>query len=207
MQKTSTLKIRIDPDRPDKEVIAYAAAIIRNGGIVAFPTETVYGLAANLLDKGAVERLNRVKNRPLDKHFTVHVADLKQVKKLGCRVNGPTNRIIKKFWPGPLTIILTSKAGSKIGFRMPANAVALKLIAASGVPVIAPSANISGKKPPTQAADVLKDLDGKIDLVLDAGRTKVGIESTVLDLTGKVPIVLRVGAVSEKTLLKVINSK
>ncbi len=207
MLKTRTLTIKIDPDSPDRKSIAYAAEVIKNGGIVAFPTETVYGLAVNMLDKSAVERLRRAKKRPGGKYFTVHVADLKMVSKMGCRVTASAKRLIKKFWPGPLTIVISAKSGGKVGFRMPANMVAIELIRVSGVPIIAPSANISGRRPPTKAADVLRDLDGKIDLVLDAGRTKVGMESTVVDITGKTPKVLRPGAISEKELLKVINSK
>jgi L-threonylcarbamoyladenylate synthase len=207
MGSSRTLVIKIDPDKPDKDVIAYASGVIRSGGIVAFPTETVYGLAANLLDDKAIRKLYGIKSRPRGKPFTVHIADARLIKKLGCRINKSAARLIKKFWPGPLTIILRSKGVKSVGFRMPANAVALELISALGVPVVAPSANISGRKPPTDAEGVLKDLDGKIDIVLDAGRTKVGIESTVIDMTVSPPAILREGAVSSKMLRKVLNSR
>ncbi|MFH1189796.1 MAG: L-threonylcarbamoyladenylate synthase [Candidatus Omnitrophota bacterium] len=202
-----TLLVKIDPDKPDKDAIAYAAGIIKGGGIVAFPTETVYGLAANMLDDKAVRRLCRIKSRPRGKPFTVHVADTGAVKKMGCRITREAALLIRKFWPGPLTIILRSKSGVKLGFRMPANAAALRLIRAAGVPVVAPSANLSGGKPPASAREALRDMGGKIDMILDAGRTKVGVESTVIDITSLRPVILREGAISSKTLLKVLCTK
>lgn len=207
MRLNKTLVVKIDPLSPDKDVIAYGANIVRSGGIVAFPTETVYGLAVNLLNDKAIEKLYRIKKRSKGKPFTVHIADLKPIKSMGCCITKKASALIKKFWPGPLTIILKSNDGKKVGFRMPANKTALSLIASSGVSVIAPSANISGEKPPTNASQVLKDLDGKIDMVIDAGRTKVGIESTVIDMTMNPPMVLRHGAISVEKLLKVLNYK
>ncbi|MBU0895573.1 MAG: threonylcarbamoyl-AMP synthase [Candidatus Omnitrophica bacterium] len=207
MNSSNTLLITVDPDMPNKDVIAYAAGIIKSGGIVAFPTETVYGLAANMLDKKAVERLCSIKSRPRGKPFTVHIADTGLIEKMGCRISKKAARLIKKFWPGPLTIILKSKNGRKMGFRMPENTAALRLISASGVPVVAPSANLSGKKPPVSAREALKDMDGKIDMILDAGRTKVGVESTVIDITASRPVILREGAISSKSLLKALGSR
>lgn len=207
MASSGTLVIKIDPDKPDKDVIVYAAGIVRDGGIVAFPTETVYGLAVNLLNDKAIERLYRIKSRSRGKPFTVHIADTRLIKKMGCRITAAADRLIKKFWPGPLTIILRSGGAGSVGFRMPANAAALELIASSGVPVAAPSANISGRRPPTSAKGVLKDLDGKIDIVLDAGHTRVGIESTVIDMTVSPPVILREGAISSKRLRKVLDSR
>jgi len=183
-------------------VLDYAASAIRMGRLVAFPTETVYGIAANRLDRKAIRDLVKAKNRPVSKKFTVHISDLAMIGKMKCRVTKKAKRLIDKFWPGALTIILKSRTGEKIGFRMPANKVALSLIAEAGVPVIAPSANVSGKKPPTNAMQVLKELNGKIDLLLDAGPTDVGIESTVIDLTITPPKVLREGAISLKKLSK-----
>lgn len=207
MNASRTLVIKIDPDKPDKDVIAYAAGVIRSGGIVAFPTETVYGLAANLLDDKAIKKLYRIKSRSRGKPFTVHIADLRPIKKMGCRITGSARRLIKKFWPGPLTIILRSESAGAVGFRMPANAAALELITSSGVPVAAPSANISGRRPPTGAGGVLRDLDGKIDIVLDAGRTKVGVESTVIDMTVSPPVILREGAINSKRLRKALEPR
>lgn len=197
----TTLVIRVDPDNPDPKAIARTARILKKGGLVAFPTETVYGLGANSLDRRAMAALRRVKKRPAGKPFTVHIADGRVIKKMGCRLEKGAAALTKKFWPGPLTIVIKSRAGKRIGFRMPANTIALRLIKASGVPVACPSANISGDAPPVSAEEVLKNLRGKIDVILDGGRTEVGVESTVLDLSGPEPVVLREGAISKEKIL------
>ena len=123
-----------------------------------------------------------------------------------CPLTKEARSLIKKYWPGPLTIILRSRNGKKIGFRMPANKTALELIKRTRVPVVAPSANISGKLPPTSAAEALKYLDGRVDLVIDGGRANVGVESTVVDLSGKTPVILREGAIPARKIFKVINN-
>ncbi len=202
-----TLVVKVDPVNPDADVIAYGAKIIRDGGIVAFPTETVYGLAVNLSNKRAVERLYLVKKRSRGKPFTVHIAGTGLIREMDCRITAKAARLIKRFWPGALTIILSAKDGKKIGFRMPANRVARDLIASSGVPVIAPSANLSGRRPPTNVKDVLRDLDGKIDMIIDSGHTEIRIESTVIDLTTQPPAILREGAISSKRLKKALKPK
>lgn len=204
--KNETLVLKIDPDKPDKRLIAYCAAVVQKGGIVAFPTETVYGLAANLLKKKTLDRLYRAKKRPRSKPFTVHIADTAVIKKMGCDIDRAAKALIARFWPGPLTIILRSKSGKNIGFRMPANKIALELIRRAGVPVVAPSANASGARPPKNAGGVLKTLDGKIDLVLDGGSTKIGVESTVIDLTARPFRILRRGAVKAKDILCAVDS-
>ena len=173
LRRTAVLKI--NAKRPDKRLIAQAAKKLRSGGLVAFPTETVYGLGANLLNKKAIARLYKVKERPKAKPFTVHIERASAIKKLGCEVTKEAKALIDKYWPGPLTIILKCKDGRKIGFRMPDNKVAIELIRESAVPVVAPSANISGAVPPTIASDVLKQLDGRIDILLDAGPAIVGV--------------------------------
>jgi L-threonylcarbamoyladenylate synthase len=202
-----TVLLKVDPERPDKERIAYCAALIRNGALVVFPTETVYGIAANLLDAKATRRLYRIKHRPRTKPFTVHIADIASVKKMGCRLDRKAALLARRFWPGPLTMILKSGAGRKIGFRMPANKVALRLIKKAKVPVVAPSANLSGSPPPRSASDVLDQLGGKIDAVLDAGPTEIGTESTVVDMTSDPPKILREGAISRKEIIETLNSK
>ncbi len=199
-----TIVLKVDPRRPDKGSIKCAAKILRSGGLVGFPTETVYGLGANLLNKEAIEKLYKVKARPKAKPFTVHIESVSSIKKSGYEVTGKVKKLICKYWPGPLTIILKNKIGRKMGFRMPDNIVALELIRESRVPVVAPSANISGEAPPTTASGVLDQLDGRIDMVLDAGPTDVGVESTVVDMTVMPPRVLREGAIGKKELLKVI---
>ena len=197
--------IKINPANPDKRKIAIAAKVIREGGLVVFPTETVYGIAANLLDGKAMERLYRVKARPERKPFTVHISDLKAIRDMGCVITGTAEKLITEFWPGPLTIILKSHKGEKIGFRMPSDKAALELIRASGVPVVAPSANLSGKPPPVTAEEAMADLEGKIDMVIDGGRAEVGLESTVVDLTVDPFKVLRAGAIKEEKLSKALN--
>ena len=197
--------IKIDPVNPDKRKIAIAAKVIREGGLVVFPTETVYGIAANLLDKKAVERLRAVKARPEGKSFTIHISDLKMIRDMGCAITGTAEKLIAEFWPGPLTIILKSHKGDNVGFRMPADKIALELIKASGVPVVAPSANLSGKPAPATAEEAMADLEGKIDMVIDGGRTEVGLESTVVDLTVNPFKVLRTGAIKEEELSKALN--
>ncbi len=211
IRKKSSLKkttiVQIDPDNPSKEAIAGAAEIIRRGGLVAFPTETVYGLAANRNDPVAMAKLSRVKERPADKHYTVHIASVSFIKKMGCKISKPARVLIKKYWPGPLTLVLPSKDGESIGFRMPANKVALELIKKANVPVVAPSANKSGSKPPVKASDVLDGLDGKIDMVLDAGTTKVGVESTVVCMSSIPFKILREGAIKTQELEKVLHNE
>lgn len=200
-----TKVLKIDPDNPEPGLIRSAARLIRSGKLVAFPTETVYGIAAKFSDKKAIERLYRVKGRERGKPFTVHIADTGMIEKMGCRVTRSARRLIDRFWPGPLTVILGSKGGQKTGFRMPANKVALELIKAAGVPVVAPSANISGKAPPTDARGVLSGLGGSIELVIDSGPASVGVESTVVDLTVTPPAVLREGAISAGEIFRVIG--
>jgi L-threonylcarbamoyladenylate synthase len=198
----NTIVLRVDPKRPGKKEIAKAAKVLRRGGLVGFPTETVYGLGANLLDKKAIAKLYKVKRRPKAKPFTVHIENISSIKKLGCEITRPARALIDKYWPGPLTVILKCGKGKNIGFRMPDNIVALRLIKAARVPVVAPSANISNAVSPTTAEDVLAQMDGKIDILLDAGVTDVGIESTVVDMTVVPPRILRRGAIKEGELLR-----
>jgi len=196
-----TKVIKINPNFPDKALIKDAAMVLRKGGLVAFPTETVYGIAANSLDKKAIDRLCKIKKRPKNKPFSIHIAKLEELKKLGIILPGQAKRIIYKFWPGPLTIVAFNKKKEKIGIRMPRNRIALALIHESGVPVVAPSANMSGKKPPTSAEEVLSGMKTLIDIILDGGVTELGKESTVLDVTTKPFKVLREGAISKEDLL------
>ena len=205
MRSSKTVVLKVDPRRPDAAAIACGARMIREGGLVGFPTETVYGLAANRSDRKAIHRLYAVKKRSRGKPLTVHISDMAMVRMMGCRMTGRAKVLAENFWPGPLTILLKSSGGRKIGFRMPANKIALWLIAAAKVPVVAPSANLSGKRPPTSAAAVLKGLGGKIDLVLDGGRTAVGIESTVIDVSVSPAVILREGALKARTLAKFID--
>ena len=202
MSKTNTIKI--DAISPDEKIIEFAATLLKGGGLVAFPTETVYGLGANFENKTAIKKLYEVKKRSPDKPFTVHISSLDMIGKMNCEISPLADQLIKKFWPGPLTIILKSDKG-KLAFRMPKNTVAKDLISKSHVPVAAPSANLSGGKPPTDASKILKEFDGKIDLILDAGKTEFGKESTIVDATITPYKILRIGAVSEAEIDQVFS--
>jgi tRNA threonylcarbamoyl adenosine modification protein (Sua5/YciO/YrdC/YwlC family) len=202
----STEILKINPLNPEKDKIKYAAEVLRGGGLVAFPTETVYGLGANLWNKKAIDRLYEVKKRHKDKPFSIHIANPNKVKDFAFNIPALAYRLIEKFWPGPLTIILESK-DDKVGIRMPRNLIALRLIEESGVPVVAPSANLSGNPPPKMAEDVLRDLNGLIEMVLDGGKTEIGIESTVVDLTVSPAKILREGAISAGEIKMSAESK
>lgn len=197
MKKTEVLKA-------DKKSISRGARLLKRGCLVAFPTETVYGLGANLLDKRAVDRLYRVKRRPKDKPFTVLIADSETIEKMGCAVTEEAKRLTDEFWPGPLTVILKGKGNRKIGFRMPDNRIARSLVRQAGVPVACPSANVSGSSAPRDAKGVLQGLEDKIDLLIDGGKTDIGVESTVVDLTVRPPKILREGAITRGKLKKVL---
>jgi len=194
-RKTRVLKI--NAHEPEEEGIDIAAEVLRNGGLVAAPTETVYGLGANLFNKKAVERVYKVKKRPKDKPLTIHISDIGTVKEMADGISPITQKLINKFWPGPLTIILYSKDGKKVGFRMPSGKIIRSLLEKSGVPIVMPSANISGNRPPKSARDVIDDLDSDIDMILDGGTAELGIESTVIDATVFPYRMLREGAISK----------
>jgi len=196
-----TKVIKINPTFPDKASIEEAAALLQKGGLVAFPTETVYGIAANYLDKRAIDRLYKIKKRPKNKPFSIHIASFEALRDLGIVLSKEAKRIILKYWPGPLTIVAFNKNKEKIGIRMPSNRIALALIHFSGVPVVAPSANISGKKPPVSAGDVVSGMKGLVDMILDGGVTDIQKESTVLDVTKKPFRVLRESAIPKEDLL------
>jgi L-threonylcarbamoyladenylate synthase len=209
-----TLVLKVDARRPSKKKICTAANLIKRGGLVAFPTETVYGLGADALNAVAVLAVFEAKRRPLDNPPIVHVADVETVRRLVVEVPARARTLMKKFWPGPLTLILkrsenvpeVTVAGlDTIAVRMPSHNVALALIRSSECPISAPSANLSGKPSPTSAGHVLQDLDGRIDAVLDAGPTRIGVESTVLDLTADPPEVLRPGGVSFESLKQILG--
>lgn len=186
----------------DEEKIKLAADVIKRGGLVVMPTETVYGLAANGLDAEAIEKIFEAKNRPVDNPLILHVASIEEVRPLVKEIPPHALILMEKLWPGPLTIILEkskvvpeilSAGGKTVAIRMPDNPIALRLIELSGVPLAAPSANISGKPSPTNAIDVYVDLNGKVDVILDGGGSRIGIESTVLDMTTDPPKILRPG--------------
>jgi L-threonylcarbamoyladenylate synthase len=196
--------------------IKEAAQLLKSGEVVAFPTETVYGLGANAKDAKAVEKIFVAKGRPSDNPLIVHIAHPKQLEEMVSAIPDVAHTLIKRFWPGPLTLILPKKEGvisdpvtaglPTVAVRMPAHPVALALIEASGLPLAAPSANISGRPSPTTAAHVFADLNGRIAGIVDGGETGIGVESTVLDCTTKVPTILRPGGVTKEALEKVIGN-
>lgn len=206
--------IEVNPEHPDPASIGRAAARIRAGGLVAFPTETVYGLGVNALDAGAVRRLFEAKGRPADDPLIVHVPSVRALIQLASEIPSVVEKLAARFWPGPLTLVLprshavppeVTASLATVAVRVPAHPVAHALIVAADVPVAAPSANLFSRPSPTRAAHVLEDLRGRIDMVLDAGETSVGVESTVLDLTSDPPTILRPGAVTPEMLREVLG--
>ena len=197
----------------DEQGIARAAAVLRGGGLVAFPTETVYGLGADALNADAVRRIFTAKGRPSTDPLIVHVASLDEVPALVKDVPDLVHTLAARFWPGPLTLILPKSkavpdevtAGlDTVALRVPSHPVARRLLAAALLPVAAPSANLFSRPSPTRPEHVLEDLSGRVDLLIDGGPTTVGVESTVLDLSTGVPTILRPGAVTPEMLREVI---
>lgn len=200
-----TRVLRIDAAHPDDESIDEAAALLRAGGLVAFPTETVYGLGANALDARAVARIFEAKGRPATDPVIVHLASAAALDQVAVDPPEIAHELAAIFWPGALTLILNKRAEiprevtaglGTVGVRVPSHPIALRLLQAAGLPIAAPSANRFSRPSPTQADHVITDLDGRIDLVIDGGPTPVGVESTILDLTVTPPLVRRPGGVS-----------
>jgi L-threonylcarbamoyladenylate synthase len=209
-----TLVFKVNPEKPENEAIRAAANIIKSGGLVAFPTETVYGLGADALNAKAVLALFEAKKRPLDNPPIVHVGKIENVYKLVREISPKADMLMRKFWPGPLTLIfkrsdmvpnVTVAGLDTIAIRMPRHNVALALLRECNCPIAAPSANLAGKPSPTSANHVLEDLNGRIDAVLDAGPTHIGVESTVLDLTVEPPQILRPGGTPYEDLKKILG--
>lgn len=207
------MKTRVLP--PLGGFIDEAAEVIRGGGLVAFPTETVYGLGANALDAVAVDRIFAAKGRPGDNPLIAHISDVEQLKPLiAGEPSAQAQKMMDAFWPGPLTMIFpksdavpmnTTGGLDTVAVRLPQHPVARALIAAAGVPIAAPSANRSGRPSPTSAAHVLEDMDGRIPIILDDGECAVGLESTVVDMTGDVPRILRPGGITAEQIAKVVG--
>jgi L-threonylcarbamoyladenylate synthase len=205
----------VEGNDPDPGAITEAAAVLKGGGLVALPTETVYGLGADAGDADAVARVFAAKRRPADNPLICHVADASGLAALARRVTPLAAQLAARWWPGPLTLVvdaapwippITTGGWPTVAVRVPAHPVALAVLQASGLAVAAPSANRSGRPSPTTAAHVVDDLGGAVDLVLDAGPSRVGVESTVVDARGDVPVILRPGAVSAEDLGLVVGS-
>ncbi|MDD3364494.1 MAG: L-threonylcarbamoyladenylate synthase [Syntrophomonas sp.] len=211
----TTRYIRVDARNPETEIIEVGAKLIRAGELVAFPTETVYGLGADAFQPGAVEKIFRAKGRPPENALLVHVSSMAQVQRLAAEIPVTARKLMDRFWPGPLSIILPSRpsvpeivrgGSAGVGLRMPSHPVALKLIEATG-PLAAPSANLYGRPSPTNAQHVVQDLDGKIAAVLDGGDTGAGLESTLIDISAGNHRILRRGGTSVELIEEFLGLK
>ncbi|MBI3654628.1 MAG: threonylcarbamoyl-AMP synthase [Acidobacteria bacterium] len=209
-----TTLLQINAEQPQADFIAQAAAIIRRGGLVAFPTETVYGLGADAMNEAAVQKIFQAKGRPSDNPLIVHVSSQAMLHRVAKEISAKAEALMEKFWPGPLTLVLqrreavapTVSAGlHTVAVRMPHHKIALALLEQAATPIAAPSANTSSRPSPTTAAHVLEDLHGRIEMILDGGPTNIGIESTVLDVTGDVPVMLRPGWVTPELLAEIVG--
>ena len=209
--KTVTAMIK---DKMDQKVIEEAGSILKRGGLVAFPTETVYGLGGNALDEQAAEKIYAAKGRPSDNPLIVHIAEFGALEQIAAEIPKEAKKLADAFWPGPLTMIFrktdkvpkgTTGGLDTVAVRMPDHPVALALIRAAGGYVAAPSANLSGRPSPTCAAHVQEDLDGRIEMILDGGDVGIGLESTIVDLSEGTPMILRPGYINQQMLENVIG--
>lgn len=206
--------IKIEKDQIDDELLAEAARLIQEGGLVAFPTETVYGLGANALDREAAKKIYAAKGRPSDNPLIVHIGRKEELEILVKKVPEAGKRLMDAYWPGPLTMIFpksdlvpdeTTGGLDTVAVRMPSDRIASRLIELAGVPIAAPSANTSGRPSPTLAEHVYQDMDGRIDMLIDGGPVGIGVESTIVDVSGPVPVLLRPGAVTMEMLEAVVG--
>lgn len=207
--------VKVDPENIDYEVIKEAAKIINEGGTVVFPTETVYGIGADALNDEAVDKIFRAKGRPQDNPLIVHISSFDELNDLASEIPERAKILADKFWPGPMTMILNKKdaLSDKItagldtaAIRLPSNEIALALIKESKKPIAAPSANTSGKPSPTEVSHVIEDLMGKVDMIIDGGSTYIGLESTVVDMTMDIPMILRPGGITLKDIKEVLGN-
>lgn len=203
----NTKIFKISPQQPEKEKIKEAALILRGGGLVAFPTETVYGLAALPRDAIAVEKLRYIKNRYEVKKFSFCIHSIEQAEQLAGCIPPLGYKLIDEFWPGPLTLVLDSRGGESVGLRMPNHPVARLFLEEVGDPVFAPSANFAGQRAPVNAQEVLNALDEKIDALIDAGESELKIASTVCKVTADNFEILRQGAVTREMINRVLKTK
>ena len=198
----------------DAALLEEAAAVIRRGGLVAFPTETVYGLGADTFNAAAVAKIFAAKGRPMDNPLISHIAKIEEIERFAREIPPAAEKLAHAFWGGPLTMILKKRSGipdevtaglDTVAVRLPSHSVANALITLSQTPIAAPSANLSGSPSPTVAEDCIRDLDGRVDMIIDGGASMIGIESTVVDMTAEVPVVLRPGMISPEDMQAVIG--
>ena len=210
---TSLVK-SVDPENIDGEIIAAAGKIIRDGGLVAFPTETVYGLGGDAFNASSSKKIYEAKGRPSDNPLIIHIADFDDLKKVAKNIPKEANLLMKKFWPGPLTVVLektnevpreTTGGLDTVAVRMPSNPIAASLIRAAGGFIAAPSANASGRPSTTKAQHVVEDLFGRVDMIIDGGQSAIGLESTIVDFTGEKACLLRPGYISKEDIEALIG--
>lgn len=206
--------IKVNQTNPEKELLQEAGMILKNGGLVAFPTETVYGLGGNALDVEASHKIYAAKGRPSDNPLIIHIADMDALEPLVTEIPDAAKKLAAKCWPGPLTMIFpkseivpfeTTGGLNSVAVRMPSHVVARELIRAAGGYVAAPSANTSGRPSPTLAEHVIEDMDGKIDMIVDGGCVGIGLESTIVDFTEEVPTILRPGYINQEMLSEILG--
>lgn len=209
-----TILFQMKENQQEYKWMNEAAKLIQNGSLVAFPTETVYGLGANALDPVAISKIYQAKGRPSDNPLIVHVANLSMVEELVTEIPSLARKAMKRFWPGPLTLVMPRSASvpncvtaglDTVAIRMPSHPVALSLIDAAGLPIAAPSANRSGRPSPTRGQHVIEDLDGLIAGIIIGPESQFGVESTVLDVSGEIPEILRPGGVTREMLLEIYS--
>ena len=209
-----TIIEKLDENQIDEQILTKAGNVLKQGGLVAFPTETVYGLGANALDEEAARKTYAAKGRPSDNPLIIHIADEDALDFIVQNVSDKARKVMAKFWPGPLTLVFeknenvpygTTGGLETVAVRMPVNEIARELIRAGGGYVSAPSANTSGRPSPTSAGHVADDLDGKIDMILDGGSVEIGVESSILDMTVDPPMILRPGAITKEMLEEVVG--
>jgi len=203
----ATRIVKVDPFNPQPEYLSEAADVLMTGGLVIIPTETVYGIAANMANKKALARLSEIKKRPKDNPFSLHIDNKETVEKFARDIPVVAYKLMDKFWPGPLTLVLKSKDNSTVGLRLPDNVIAQRVIAASGVTVVCPSANISGRPAPVNFEEAIKDLDGLVDFAIDAGPTVLKKESSVVDATASPIRILREGALKKEDIEAIAKTK
>lgn len=209
-----TKVVTVDKEKPDLQVMRMAGEILRKGGLVAFPTETVYGLGGDGLNAGSSKKIYAAKGRPSDNPLIIHIADLESLEKIVKSVPPKAKLLAEKFWPGPLTMIFSKSSRvpyettgglESVAVRMPSHPVALAIIREGGGYIAAPSANTSGRPSPTRAEHVCEDLIGKIDMIVDGGAVGIGLESTIVDFTEEVPVILRPGYINQEMIQEVIG--
>jgi L-threonylcarbamoyladenylate synthase len=210
----NTVIKKLDAQKIDQEIIQSAAKILKDGGLVAFPTETVYGLGAYALDETATKKIYGAKGRPSDNPLIVHISNTADLNTLVSSVSPKAQLLINRFWPGPLTLIFNKNNQvpkhitgglNTVAVRIPSHPIALALLDCVKLPIAAPSANTSGRPSPTSAQHVIEDLNGKIDMIIDGGKVNIGLESTVLDVTMDTPMILRPGYITQEMLEKEIG--